>query len=52
MLFNFVAKHPTLTVIMSGEFVADRLLSGASAEAISREVETAVTHWLIIEDTH
>jgi len=49
MLFNFVAKHPTLTVITSGEFVVDRLLSGASAEAISRKVGTAVTRWLIRE---
>jgi len=50
MLFNFVAKPFTVTVIMSGEFVAYRLLAGAIAEVVSGEVGTTVTQWLITED--
>jgi len=42
MLFRIVAKQPTLTVVMLGEFVADLLLTGDSVEAIYREVGTAV----------
>jgi hypothetical protein len=59
MAFSFLTKGPTLNVIISEEFVGERLspVSGDEPKAWryifedDRKVETVVTQWLITQDT-
>jgi hypothetical protein len=57
MVRNFDTKNPSMIVIITGGFVAERLSSVSSAEAKflcyifedDRDVEVVVTRWLIMK---